>query len=93
VWVGKDNVEPLGRNETGSRTAIPIWLEFMKNSLINEPIYNFPTSSETMFVKVDPATGNIADSKNPKGFFEIFKNDNLPKKNSQYRESVITENF
>ncbi|MBT5259189.1 MAG: PBP1A family penicillin-binding protein, partial [Nitrospina sp.] len=42
VWVGKDNVEPLGRNETGSRTAIPIWLDYMKGALINTPIQNFP---------------------------------------------------
>ena len=93
VWVGKDNVEPLGRNETGSRTAIPIWLEFMKSSLANKPIYNFPTSSETTFVKVDPTTGNITNSKSPKGFFEIFANDNLPKENSQYQKSVTAENF
>jgi len=93
VWVGKDNVEPLGRNETGSRTAIPIWLEFMKNSLANKPIYNFPTSSETTFVKVDPTTGNITNSENPKGFFEIFANDNLPKENSHYQKGVTAENF
>ena len=93
VWVGKDNVEPLGRNETGSRTAIPIWLEFMKNSLANKPIYNFPTSSETTFVKVDPTTGNITNSENQKGFFEIFANDNLPKENRQHQKSVTAENF
>ncbi|MBT3857230.1 MAG: PBP1A family penicillin-binding protein, partial [Nitrospina sp.] len=29
VWVGKDKDESLGRNETGSRAAIPIWLQFM----------------------------------------------------------------
>lgn len=93
VWVGKDNVEPLGRNETGSRTAIPIWLEFMKSSLINKPIYNFPTSPENTFVKVDPSTGNITNSKNPKGFFEIFSNDNLPKENSSNQKSVLAKNF
>lgn len=31
VWVGRDNHTTIGRNETGSRTALPIWIEFMKN--------------------------------------------------------------
>jgi len=30
VWVGRDNHTPLGDQETGSRTALPIWIEFMK---------------------------------------------------------------
>ena len=31
VWVGRDNHTSIGKNETGSRTALPIWIEFMKN--------------------------------------------------------------
>jgi penicillin-binding protein 1A len=31
VWVGKDDREPIGENETGSRAALPIWVDFMKN--------------------------------------------------------------
>ncbi|HSW63015.1 MAG TPA: PBP1A family penicillin-binding protein [Dissulfurispiraceae bacterium] len=32
VWVGRDNNKPLGVKETGARAALPIWLEFMKNT-------------------------------------------------------------
>ncbi len=31
VWVGRDDNTPIGRKETGSRAALPIWIEFMKN--------------------------------------------------------------
>ena len=31
VWVGKDDHEPIGEKETGSRAALPIWVEFMQN--------------------------------------------------------------
>jgi len=31
VWVGKDNHEPIGKNETGARAALPIWIEFMEH--------------------------------------------------------------
>jgi penicillin-binding protein 1A len=30
VWVGRDNHKPIGSRETGSRAALPIWIDFMK---------------------------------------------------------------
>ncbi|MBI4690012.1 MAG: penicillin-binding protein 1A [Nitrospirae bacterium] len=30
VWVGRDDHSPIGPKETGSRAALPIWIEFMK---------------------------------------------------------------
>lgn len=30
VWVGRDNHKPIGSKETGSRAALPIWIDFMK---------------------------------------------------------------
>jgi penicillin-binding protein 1A len=30
VWVGRDDHTPIGHKETGSRAALPIWIEFMK---------------------------------------------------------------
>lgn len=33
VWVGKDNHTSLGRKESGSRAALPIWMDYMKKSL------------------------------------------------------------
>ncbi|MHB8883106.1 MAG: penicillin-binding protein 1A [Thermodesulfovibrionales bacterium] len=32
VWVGRDNHKPIGRKETGSSAALPIWIEFMKQA-------------------------------------------------------------
>jgi len=31
VWVGKDDGKPMGEDETGSRAALPIWIDFMRN--------------------------------------------------------------
>jgi penicillin-binding protein 1A len=31
VWVGRDNHKPIGPKAAGAQTALPIWLEFMKN--------------------------------------------------------------
>jgi len=32
VWVGRDNHKPIGPKETGSRAALPIWIDFMKKA-------------------------------------------------------------
>jgi penicillin-binding protein 1A len=33
VWVGFDEKKPLGKDETGGRTALPIWMDFMRVAL------------------------------------------------------------
>ena len=35
VWVGFDKVAPLGKRETGARAALPIWIDFMKDALVD----------------------------------------------------------
>ncbi|MCE5193952.1 MAG: penicillin-binding protein 1A [Nitrospiraceae bacterium] len=32
VWVGRDDHTPIGKGEAGSRTALPMWIEFMKKA-------------------------------------------------------------
>ncbi|HVB99128.1 MAG TPA: PBP1A family penicillin-binding protein [Candidatus Dormibacteraeota bacterium] len=42
VWVGNDNDQiSLGRGEQGARTALPIWVEYMKGALAHSPIRQF----------------------------------------------------
>ncbi|MFQ5716108.1 MAG: penicillin-binding protein 1A [Nitrospinales bacterium] len=72
VWVGKDKDETLGLNETGSRTAIPIWLDFMKAAHEGVPVKSFPMSDEVMFSKIDPETGERANFNTPQARFEVF---------------------
>jgi penicillin-binding protein 1A len=93
VWVGKDNVDPLGKNETGSRAAIPIWLDYMKNALAKTPIYNFPITTETILARINPDTGRLTDSEDPKGYMEIFLKDNLPKRKEQELEVMTNTKF
>ncbi|MDI6864500.1 MAG: penicillin-binding protein 1A [Thermodesulfovibrio yellowstonii] len=32
VWVGRDNHKPIGAKEAGARAALPIWIDFMKQT-------------------------------------------------------------
>jgi len=33
VWVGFDQLNPLGKGETSTRAALPIWIDFMKEAI------------------------------------------------------------
>ena len=37
TWVGLDSAKTLGRGETGGKTALPMWIEFMKVALKDVP--------------------------------------------------------
>ncbi|YAI81509.1 MAG: transglycosylase domain-containing protein [cyanobacterium endosymbiont of Rhopalodia sterrenbergii] len=46
VWVGDDANRALGRGVTGGGNAAPIWRDFMKQAMVNEPVKYFPAASE-----------------------------------------------
>ncbi len=75
VWVGRDDYEPLGINETGSRAAIPIWLEYMEYVLRDTPKLNFPVSKDVVFTKINTETGDKANFDEPGARFEVFIDD------------------
>ena len=93
VWVGKDKDEPLGRNETGSRAAIPIWLQFMQEALANKPIINFPVPSDIQFLKVQSKSGEPAKYGDTDSNFEIFSQNFLPEKEQPFTSIYQEENF
>ncbi|MCF8724624.1 membrane carboxypeptidase/penicillin-binding protein [Nitrospina gracilis] len=93
VWVGKDRDEPMGVNETGSRAAIPIWLQFMQEALAGKPVKSFPVSDEVVYMKVNPETGNAASFDDPKARLEMFLRDNLPMKAGEMEAILGNDNF
>jgi len=78
TWVGFDNEASLGRGETGSRTASPIWLGFMKRVLEGKPIRVFQVPDGIMFAKIDAKTGLLAIPESENTIFECFKEGTAP---------------
>lgn len=76
VWVGFDEESSLGENETGSRAASPIWVNFMSKILKNKPIREFPVPEGIEFMKIDPQTGQISLGR--EGILECFKEGTAP---------------
>ncbi len=80
VWVGFDEEKPLGRHETGSRAACPIWLEFMKNVMAGKEPEDFPVPPNIVFTKVNPDTGLLIDRLGQKYIYQAFKKGTIPSK-------------
>ncbi len=60
VWVGFDVKKSLGKDETGSRAASPIWVEFMQKYFEGKPVEDFKVPPNIIFVKIDSYTGKLA---------------------------------
>ncbi len=53
VWVGYDRPRSLGRDETGSRVAVPIWTAYMAKVLGDSAREEFPVPERVSLVPVD----------------------------------------
>lgn len=60
VWVGFDKERSLGVGEVGGRSALPIWLEYMKTAHEGLPQMTFPVPEGIVFANVDRDTGKLA---------------------------------
>lgn len=80
VWVGYDDRTPMGKGETGSRAASPIWLYFMKQVLKSMPVEDFPVPDGVVFAKIDAKTGLLASPYSKKTVFQAFREGTEPKK-------------
>jgi penicillin-binding protein 1A len=53
VWIGYDRPRSLGKDETGSRVAVPIWTAYMSTVLASTPKEDFPIPDGVTVVMVD----------------------------------------
>ena len=53
VWVGYDRPRSLGRDETGSRVAVPIWVNYMSKVLGDSPREDFPVPAHVVSLLID----------------------------------------
>jgi penicillin-binding protein 1A len=72
TWMGFDQKIPLGDRETGTRTALAPWIDFMGQVLADKPIEDFPVPTNIVFVPVDRKTGYPATGDDPGVLLEAF---------------------
>ena len=78
TWVGFDDESSLGKSETGSRAASPIWLGFMQKVLAGKPVRVFQVPEGVVFSKIDAETGLLPIPESNKTIFECFKEGSVP---------------
>jgi penicillin-binding protein 1A len=78
VWVGYDDDLPLGPREEGSRTALPIWIEFMRIALRGRPENQMEMPDGMISVLIDKETGCPARAGQRNAIFEVFREGHVP---------------
>ncbi|MDX1496710.1 MAG: penicillin-binding protein 1A [Salinisphaeraceae bacterium] len=78
AWVGFDQLQSLGRVETGGRAALPMWMYFMGDVLKGTPPAQPQRPPGLVTVRINPETGKLVNGYVPDAMFETFYADQLP---------------
>ena len=72
VWVGFDQPKELGRRESGSRAALPIWIDYMTIALKDKPIHPATIPENIVVARINRHSGQVTDQTDPDGIDEYF---------------------
>jgi penicillin-binding protein 1A len=78
VFVGFDEPTPLGKHETGSSVAVPVFRDFMSEALESKPAVPFRIPPDIRLVRIDAATGRLARPGDDHVILEAFKPGTVP---------------
>lgn len=78
VWVGYDEERPLGEGEEGARTAVPIWVNYMREALRGTAEHRQPRPPGLVDLPISAMTGEVAAPGAPDAITETFMITRLP---------------
>jgi penicillin-binding protein 1A len=78
VWVGFDDKTSLGKDETGARAALPIWISFMGQALGKTPVETFKVPPGIILRKVNIESGQPVNEDSPETILEAFVEGTFP---------------
>ena len=77
VYVGMDDPKPLGKYETGSKTALPIFKNFVEKAIKKSNARPFKVAEGITMMVVDPSTGEKAKFSSKNTIVEAYKKKNV----------------
>ena len=77
VYVGFDEPKSLGRRETGAKTAMPIFKNFVKKAIKKKDARPFKVADNITMMVVDRLTGKKAKFDSKETLIEAFKKDKI----------------
>ena len=89
VYVGFDDPRTLGRYETGAKTAMPIFRNFVEKAIKKKDARPFKTADKITLMVIDRQTGKKASFTSKETIVEAFKKNTTSK---NYNESLDINN-
>jgi len=80
VFVGFDEPRPMGKYETGSRAASPIWVDYRKDVESDYPAQDFSKPRGIVMARVDAETGLLAGPDTEESYMMPFKAGTQPQR-------------
>jgi penicillin-binding protein 1A len=93
VWVGFDDHRPLGKGESGAKSALPIWMELIGNLVKERPAVDFPMPSGVVTARIDPKSGLLAYEGMEGAIDEVFLEGTAPTETARPADLVDTNTF
>ncbi|VAW94920.1 Multimodular transpeptidase-transglycosylase [hydrothermal vent metagenome] len=91
-WVGFDNPKPLGNRETGARAALPMWIDYMRQSLRGKAETPLEQPSGLVSIRIDAKTGLPSTINSEKTLFEFFRESHAPRTDNVNQQNQKSNN-
>ena len=78
VWLGFDDKTSLGRNEEGSKNAVPVWTDFMIAAHDSLPLMDFEEPEGIVHLDICLESGELATDRCTNVRNDVFKVENQP---------------
>ena len=97
VYVGYDDPKSLGKYETGSKTALPVFKSFIEKAVKKTDARPFKVSKNISMMVIDSKTGRKANFNSKETIIESFKTDRYYEKylddNKNLKYKVLNNNI
>tara|TARA_B100002051_G_scaffold271598_1_gene306626 strand:- start:1528 stop:3870 length:2343 start_codon:yes stop_codon:yes gene_type:complete len=97
VYVGYDDPKSLGKYETGSKTALPVFKSFIEKAVRKTDARPFKVSKNISMMVIDSKTGRKANFNSKETIIESFKTDRYYEKylddNKNLKYKVLNNNI
>ena len=77
IYVGFDEPKTLGKRETGAKTAMPIFKEFVKKAVNKKDARPFKVAKNITMMVINRLTGKKADINSKDTIVEVFKDNQI----------------
>ena len=82
TWFGYDTPQSLGEHETGSRAALPIWIDYMNGALSGLPEKIYAEPEGIIPHRINPVDGTLTSNDDESGIYEYFYEEFYPQDNA-----------